>query len=59
VSDSPLMKGGVDPLKKVEASSLFGIKNVMRFSFTTPEGPTKERLGKMDGKDVESRRINQ
>lgn len=55
VPEIPICKQGVDPLKKVEVSSLYGIQNDLGFSFTTPVGANKDRLEKMEVVDVEKK----
>jgi hypothetical protein len=42
--ETPLMVKRVDPLKKVEASSLYGLQNGLGFSFKTPDGANKEKI---------------
>jgi len=59
VPESPLMIGGIDPLKKLEASSLFERKNVLGFSFSTPGNENKVRLEKMEVLDVEKKVIRE
>lgn len=59
VPESPLVRKGVDPLKKVEASSLFGIKNELGISFSTPVEPNTDRLENMEVRDVEKKEIRE
>jgi hypothetical protein len=57
--ETPCMLNGGDPLKKVEASSLYGIQNGLGFSFTTPEGANKDRLEDMEVVDVEKKVVRE
>ncbi|AES87876.2 hypothetical protein MTR_4g036280 [Medicago truncatula] len=55
VPESSLMNGEIDPLKKLEASSLFERQNVMGFSFTTPGKENKDRVENMQVADVDKK----
>jgi hypothetical protein len=63
--DTTLEGVGGDPLKKIEASSLYGIQNGLGVSFSTPAIANKVRLEDMEVVDVEKKvrrenvRINQ
>lgn len=50
--DTPEVVGGGDPLKKIEASFLYGMQNNLGVSYTTPEVANKDRLEDMDVVDV-------
>lgn len=55
VLETPLVDTCVDPLKKLEAKSLFGIQNGLGFSFTTPSQINIDRLDGMEVVDVKKK----
>jgi len=57
VLENPIPAQGEDPLKKLEAESLFGIQNELGFSFTTPRLADTERLEVMEVVDVKNKVI--
>lgn len=59
VPDTPLMRKGVDPLKKLEASSLYGIQNDLGFTYTTPAVVNTDRMENMEVVDVEKKVIRE
>jgi hypothetical protein len=59
VPETPILVQSEDPLKKLEALSLFGIQNVMGFSFATHGLENTERLEVMEVVDVKNKVIRE
>jgi len=54
-----MVNDGGDPLKKLEASSLYGIQNGLGVLFTTPKIANKVRLEDMEVVDVKKKAIRE